>query len=99
MKKIIRLTSIALVATGLAACSSGSQNKNSEGGPNPNGGPQIGGPAMGGGQRPAPGPKLKALIDETVPDFKQYTFIDEKNDTLMYNLFTPKNMERERYIH
>lgn len=93
MKKIIKLASIALMATVLAACSSGSQKKNSEGGPNPKGGPQIGGPAMGGGQRPAPGPKLQALIDETVPEFKQYNYIDEKNDTLMYNLFTPKNME------
>ncbi|MDE6577356.1 MAG: prolyl oligopeptidase family serine peptidase [Muribaculaceae bacterium] len=57
------------------------------------GGPKLGGPGMGGGQRPTPSPELQALIDETVPSFKQYVFVNEKGDSLQYNLFTPKNLE------
>ena len=58
----------------------------------PTGGPKLGGPGMGGGHRPTPSPELQALIDETVPSFKQYVFVNEKGDSLQYNLFTPKNI-------
>lgn len=59
----------------------------------PKGGPQIGEPAVGGGLRPSPSPQLKALIDETVPDFRQYVYVNEQGDSIQYNLFTPKDME------
>lgn len=48
---------------------------------------------MGNGHSPTPSPELQALIDETVPSFKQYVFVNEKGDSLQYNLFTPKNIE------
>lgn len=68
----------------------------SENNENP-GGPEIGKPMMGG-SRPAPSPELQALISQTVPYFRQAVFIDEKNYTLQYNLFTPGNMkEDEKY--
>ena len=73
-------------------------NKNSAKQEKGEGGPQIGQPMMGGAERPQPSPELQALIDETVPHFKQAIFIDEKNDTLQYNLFTPQNIkEGEKY--
>lgn len=57
------------------------------------GGPQIGQPAMGGGQRPAPSPQLQALIDQTVPYFRQSVFVNADGDSLQYNLFTPKDIK------
>lgn len=75
-----------LVAFVAASCSSGGSGETG-------GGPRIGGPGLGGNERPTPSAALLRVIDETVPYFKQYTFIDEKNDTLTYNLYTPGNME------
>ena len=86
---------ITLMGALLCACGS---NKSNESQGEKGGGPQIGQPMMGGAQRPEPSPDLQALIDETVPNFKQAIFIDEKNDTLQYNLFTPQNIkEGEKY--
>ena len=82
---------------GTVACACGS-NKSTETQDKHEGGPQIGQPMMGGAERPEPSPELQALIDRTVPHFKQAIFIDEKNDTLQYNLFTPQNIkEGEKY--
>lgn len=88
MKKVALIFALATLTLG--GCVSKSENKSDN---RPMGGPQIGGPGMGGGHRPAPSPELKALIDETVPSFKQYVFVNEKGDSLQYNLFTPKNIE------
>lgn len=81
---------IALTTLVLGGCASKTES-NSEN--LPKCGPQIGGPGMGGGQRPAPSPELQALIDETVPSFKQHVYVNEKGDSLQYNLYTPKDME------
>ncbi len=92
LKKII---SCVLFATLLVSC--GTKPENNAAGL-PKGGPKIGEPAMGGGNRPAPSPELQKLIDETVPDFQQFVYVNEKGDSLQYNLFTPKNMkEGEKY--
>lgn len=88
MKKITLL--FALIALLFSGCASKSETHSDN---RPKGGPQIGGPGMGGQHRPTPSPELQALIDETVPSFKQYVFVNEKGDSLQYNLFTPKNME------
>ena len=86
---------ITLMGSMLWACGS---NTNSGTQGNQKGGPKIGQPMMGGSERPKPSPELQALINETVPYFKQAIFIDEKNDTLQYNLFTPQNIkEGEKY--
>ena len=86
---------ITLMTALLCACGS---NKSKESQGEKGGGPQIGQPMMGGAERPEPSPELQALIDVTVPKFKQAIFIDEKNDTLQYNLFTPQNIkEGEKY--
>lgn len=62
------------------------------------GSPRIGEAAMGGGHRPAPSPELQKLIDETVPYFKQYVYVNEKGDSLQYNLYSPKDIvEGEKY--
>lgn len=82
-----------LTASILIGCTSKSENNSDS---RPTGGPQIGGPGMGGGHRPTPSPELQALIDETVPSFKQYVFVNEKGDSLQYNLYTPKNMDAEK---
>ena len=84
---------ITLMGTLICACGS---NKSNETQGEKEGGPQIGQPMMGGSQRPEPSPELKSLIDETVPYFKQAIFIDEKNDTLQYNLFTPQKISKTR---
>lgn len=84
----------ALMAVFLASCTSSKSGVNSN--DRPQGGPQIGGPGMGGSHRPSPSPELQALIDETVPSFKQYVFVNEKGDSLQYNLFTPKNIEPDK---
>lgn len=74
----------------LGGCMSKSENRSDD---RSQGGPRIGGPGMGGGQRPAPSRELQALIDETVPSFGQYVYVNEKGDSLQYNLFKPKNAE------
>lgn len=84
------------VFTGCANSQKSNDQQSAPAGVKPMGGPKIGGPGMGGGNRPAPGPELQKLIDETVPYFKHYTYIDEKGDTLLYNLFTPKNQEADK---
>ncbi len=92
-KSLYVATAVALAL--MTSCSPKSDGKSSD---ENHGGPQIGEPAMGGGQRPEPSAELKALIDETVPNFKQYVYVDEKGDSLQYNLFTPKNVkEGEKY--
>ncbi len=92
-KSLYVATTIALAV--MTACSPKSEGKSS--GMN-QGGPQIGSPAMGGNQRPEPSAALKELIDETVPSFKQYVFVNEKGDSLQYNLYTPKDIkEGEKY--
>lgn len=89
----IILTVIAMAM--MAACSAKSDSKPSG---LPNGGPKIGSPAMGGGQRQAPSAELQKLIDETVPYFHQYVFVNEKGDSLQYNLYAPQEIkEGEKY--
>lgn len=95
MKKNYLYILIAVAMIMPTACSTNSGNKTSD---LPNGGPQIGGPAMGGGQRQAPSAELQKLIDETVPYFQQYVFINEKGDSLQYNLYKPKDIkDGEKY--
>lgn len=86
-----RILTCALLAMILGSCSSKSGNTDSAN--QQGGGPRAGQPAMGSGQRPAPTPALQKLIDETVPAFKQYVFVDEKGDSLQYNLYTPKDIK------
>lgn len=104
MKKTALIFALAALLLGGCASKTGNNSNNSPsgdsqmeepgvGGNHPTGGPQIGGPGMGGNHRPAPSPALKALIDETVPAFKQYVYVNEKGDSLQYNLYTPKNIE------
>ncbi len=95
---IKKLLSCALLVALLGSCTSqpgkmenGAQDKLS-------GGPKIGGPGMGGAHRPAPSPALQKLIDETVPSFKQFVYVNANGDSLQYNLFTPKDMkDGEKY--
>lgn len=87
---IRNLISSAVLVALLSSCTSTSQSNNNSA-PR-EGGPKIGEAAMGSGQRPAPGPALQKLIDETVPSFKQYVYVNENGDSLLYNLFTPKEI-------
>ena len=59
---------ITLMCVLICACG---PNKSNETQGEKEGGPQIGQPMMGGAERPEPSPELQALIDETVPYFKQ----------------------------
>lgn len=98
MKKILLIMS--MVAVVLSGCASKTADN-----PGPQfkekhqtGGPRIGGPGMGGGHRPNPSPALQALIDETVPSFKQYVFVNEK--AIRFNIISilPKTLRWERNI-
>lgn len=91
MKKIALF--FALTALVIGGCTSKSENNSDA---HPTGGPQIGGPGMGGGHRPKPSPELQKLIDETLPSFKQYVYVNEQGDSLQYNLYTPKNIESDK---
>ena len=95
MKRILLFGEILsiLLATGCSTKSEKTTQPEEKTQQAPTGGPKLGGPGMGGGHRPTPSPELQALIDETIPSFKQYVFVNEKGDSLQYNLFTPKNIE------
>lgn len=93
--KISKIIAVVLIATLFTGCGA-KHGKNDEA--EKQGGPKIGEAAMGGGHRLAPSPELQNLINETVPNFKQFVFVDEKGDSLQYNLFTPKNIkDGEKY--
>lgn len=95
--KILYVAGLATLAM-MAACSNATNKTETNPTELPQGGPKIGGPAMGGGQRPAPSAELQQLIDETVPSFKQYVYVDERGDSLQYNLYVPKEIkEGEKY--
>lgn len=92
----IKIFSAIAIAVLLGSCSGGS--KTTESGNRHQGGPQIGEPAMGGGERPAPTGELKTLIDDVVPLFKQYVYVNGRGDSLQYNLFIPEDVkEGEKY--
>lgn len=60
------------------------------------GGPKVGEPAMGGGNRPKPDAALQALIDSTLPKFKQEVWQNSSGDTLAYNICLPQDMSTDK---
>lgn len=89
---IKKLLSCAILVALLGSCASKSDSSSNSPQARPKGGPQIGEAAMGSGQRPAPSPELKKLIDETVPSFRQSVYVNDNGDSLQYNLFIPKDI-------
>ncbi|MDE7148636.1 MAG: hypothetical protein K2O20_09690 [Duncaniella sp.] len=61
------------------------------------GGPQLGTPGGGPVIDKSGDSILQAMIKAEVPEFKQLTYTDaETGKTLHYNLFTPKNMQKDK---
>lgn len=96
----------AAAAFSISSCSGSSTSKNKsadtavnqEGKFLSGGGPQVGQPAMGGAKRPKPDAALQALIDETLPKFKQTVWKNAEGDTLAYNICVPAGMKQgEKY--
>lgn len=89
---------IAALATALGACNSKSNIPENQGMPK-GGGLQVYSRAMGGAERPKPSGELADLIDEVVPKFKQFTFIDTiGNDTIPYNLLIPEGAKENEKL-
>ena len=52
--------------------------------------PHLGGKAIEIGKPPKPSDELQDLIDETVPHFRQHVYVNDKGDSLQYNIFAPE---------
>lgn len=74
---------------------SSQQEKAREGGP---GGPQLGKPAGGGPAIDKSGDStLQAMIEDVVPEFRQFEYIDaETGKTMHYNLYSPKDADASK---
>lgn len=99
------LTALSLTgAIVLSACSNSSTSEKSASKPAEDktsvfpagGGPKVGQPAMGGANRPKPDAALQALIDETLPKFRQAVWKNDGGDTLAYNICTPAAMQPDQ---
>lgn len=93
-------------ALSVSSCGGASSSGNSETSPASGqeakflkgGGPKVGEPAMGGAKRPKPDAALQALIDRTLPKFRQSVWKNAEGDTLAYNICIPSDMkDGEKY--
>ena len=87
------MTITACSGTSSAGSSDSSTAKNEDTKFPSGGGPKIGEPAMGGAKRPKPDAALQALINETLPKFKQTVWKNSEGDTLAYNICAPATIE------